>query len=1294
MPERLSDTVYGLINDYTGEWQTFTVTATWIDGTIMDDSKCDGVIYRKQGSEYFKLNYSGPVNPIWFGADPTGTTDSTPAFQAAIDAFQTGTAIDSGVDILIPRGNYLLGDLIIKTGTKLYANQSTKDNFISNVPVTIRPFGNPDYVIDCDATASNWAIENLYIDCDYTNQPQLIAGIRTRGTKAYLLGNNINKAPGHAVYNAAGLIFIEKNSILGMFAPNFTFTGINDFKGALHMASIGDSYVFDNEISASLPYFTSTVTPRDPINGRIVAMSFGGTFSGTSVISGNLFENGDRAVAIGNSLYCNWHNNRYELSAMGGLYIYGPTQFATFSQERFADNSLSVDGGADDITIAIGAAGNIAFVAPTFESLANVDIPNSSFQVNYHISNYGSDLVDLVTPIVDPTYAVNGLVNLSGPTLLPVRQVKGQYDPDNPKFDSVSTQLLPAESPQLGYVKLKQGTDSSNGSFVGAVEFWTPEDTLAYSIGFSPKEYLSVSGYEPDPIFALNGNVAIQKEGEAKCTIWSTDSLGNSQLVLQGGALVTSQGTITLDNTTEELSIISSGDVTVGINENFRFQNNGLSLIPVTPTVSTITSSYLLGRDSTTGEMIIIDPVVIPDSGDFIQNQILAPQNAGYYISQPSKVEYINDTDGNVFGALEVYRTILNPDAKAPQSIRSVFRVASDEAGHEDKELTSVYGGLHISSTNTGNYTNPTEGLIAVAGTASHLGAGDITLMSCFGALGGNAPANTGIISRFAFYKVTSYDLNSNPGKVTSVAGFAQPKLTVPGTTGQIQWFSGMGDATTSGGMLGNQTWPTGNWNMYDASTYSNYFSGTILASTLTDDTTSKLQVGGTTRTAKVVGGTVIGDTLSLQNYTSGTTGAVLDQYGFTVGGGTASANTLYKATRAFTNPTGNVHGFRAEHSVIATGAPTTTALFGGFFVPTIGAGNNQNWTTPVSVQGISVVPTITSGATGTIAAVIAGTFDLNLRAAGATITNAMGVRIYVDPLTTSTMTHVTLLGLGTTATVNGNWSIYNDGAFACYMGTGNMYLNTTTDTGSGAKLQVNGGIESTSSRIVGSSGAQQTIVNGANTMTTTLSAGGSATLNLSASGGNFIFSKLATFTPGIRVNNTSSNIFLPEAFIPLALSNFTYLFAGVGTTDLRVGFGGDTNATITANGSYTGVMVGRSLITGAATGIHPIVAGLAVESPTIIPGSSTITTAASLYIDDVPTAGVGNYAIYARTGDMRLAAGRAIIGTANIVSGTGSPETVVTAPVGSLFLRTDGGANTTLYVKESGVGNTGWIAK
>lgn len=45
-------------------------------------------------------------------------------------------------------------------------------------------------------------------------------------------------------------------------------------------------------------------------------------------------------------------------------------------------------------------------------------------------------------------------------------------------------------------------------------------------------------------------------------------------------------------------------------------------------------------------------------------------------------------------------------------------------------------------------------------------------------------------------------------------------------------------------------------------------------------------------------------------------------------------------------------------------------------------------------------------------------------------------------------------------------------------------------------------------------------------------------------------------------------------------------------------------------------------------------------------------------------------------------------------VTGSGSPESSVTAPVGSLYSRTDGGTSTSLYVKETGSGNTGWVAK
>lgn len=46
------------------------------------------------------------------------------------------------------------------------------------------------------------------------------------------------------------------------------------------------------------------------------------------------------------------------------------------------------------------------------------------------------------------------------------------------------------------------------------------------------------------------------------------------------------------------------------------------------------------------------------------------------------------------------------------------------------------------------------------------------------------------------------------------------------------------------------------------------------------------------------------------------------------------------------------------------------------------------------------------------------------------------------------------------------------------------------------------------------------------------------------------------------------------------------------------------------------------------------------------------------------------------------------------VFAGLGSPENVVTA-TRAIYIRLDGGAGTTLYVKESGAAtNTGWVGK
>ena len=44
------------------------------------------------------------------------------------------------------------------------------------------------------------------------------------------------------------------------------------------------------------------------------------------------------------------------------------------------------------------------------------------------------------------------------------------------------------------------------------------------------------------------------------------------------------------------------------------------------------------------------------------------------------------------------------------------------------------------------------------------------------------------------------------------------------------------------------------------------------------------------------------------------------------------------------------------------------------------------------------------------------------------------------------------------------------------------------------------------------------------------------------------------------------------------------------------------------------------------------------------------------------------------------------------MLSGSGSPEGVITAPPKKLYMDTSGTAGNILYVKQTGTGNTGWI--
>lgn len=142
------------------------------------------------------------------------------------------------------------------------------------------------------------------------------------------------------------------------------------------------------------------------------------------------------------------------------------------------------------------------------------------------------------------------------------------------------------------------------------------------------------------------------------------------------------------------------------------------------------------------------------------------------------------------------------------------------------------------------------------------------------------------------------------------------------------------------------------------------------------------------------------------------------------------------------------------------------------------------------------------------------------------------------------------------------------------------------------------------------------------------------------------------------------------------------------GSTFNRISLGGGSTSTPRSgfiegeSASGTDVSAKNLIIqTGLGTGSS--------SAPEISFYGSTPTTSGSASQSRSPVA----FAIES-DGDIRIAGTAISFGTQIIRRGTGSPEGSVTAPVGSLYLRSDGGAGTTFYVKESGTGNTGWVAK
>lgn len=193
------------------------------------------------------------------------------------------------------------------------------------------------------------------------------------------------------------------------------------------------------------------------------------------------------------------------------------------------------------------------------------------------------------------------------------------------------------------------------------------------------------------------------------------------------------------------------------------------------------------------------------------------------------------------------------------------------------------------------------------------------------------------------------------------------------------------------------------------------------------------------------------------------------------------------------------------------------------------------------------------------------------------------------------------------------------------------------------------------------------------------------------------------------RVNSTT---FGDSAFASNAL-NSTYLSATSGASGAGLTLtvaGGGTNEPLTASSKGAGLTTIGSSTGGVALngGAYSLTAGPIQGVALGWQGAGVLGVISGGVMGFTSSASDGRGApdtaiARAAAGVLRVtngSTGAGVLGIGSsttycqIRSGSGSPESIVTGNVCDLYLRTDGGASTTLYIKESGTGNTGWVAK
>lgn len=162
----------------------------------------------------------------------------------------------------------------------------------------------------------------------------------------------------------------------------------------------------------------------------------------------------------------------------------------------------------------------------------------------------------------------------------------------------------------------------------------------------------------------------------------------------------------------------------------------------------------------------------------------------------------------------------------------------------------------------------------------------------------------------------------------------------------------------------------------------------------------------------------------------------------------------------------------------------------------------------------------------------------------------------------------------------------------------------------------------------------QASVNNAAFANVLTLTSAGSLTV------GSFISNNSSSNGMAFQSNTTSTNANLAVISAGSATNSTAQIqLEGSTTVAYRAFMRGATATTMAANNSYGQFIMGNMSVTTAATGTHPLIAGMALKTPAITKGAGVVSNTATLYIEGasaIATA-VGNYSLWAAAGNVRF---------------------------------------------------------